>query len=171
MNPPLLMPLVEITSCAYTEPRVVQLVVGLMKRCGKHPIELPHELPGFVWNRLQFAVLREALSLVELGVIDAATIDLIFEKGLGRRWGIMGPLKSVAAGGSATFLRAAREILPDLSSATDLDGLDTAVKNLQPTLDDIRHRNVELARAFPTNPITRQSQQTRGVDSPSSGAK
>jgi 3-hydroxyacyl-CoA dehydrogenase len=48
MNPPLLMPLVEITPGAYTEPRVVQLVVGLMKRCGKHPIELPHELPGFV---------------------------------------------------------------------------------------------------------------------------
>ena len=52
-----------------------------MKRCGKHPIELPHELAGFVWNRLQFAVLREALSLVQLGIADAATVDLVIEKG------------------------------------------------------------------------------------------
>ena len=71
---------------------------------------------GFAWNRLQFALLRECLALVEDGVADAATVDLVVERGLAPRWVDAGPLAIADRGGAATFARIAAALLPTLSA-------------------------------------------------------
>ena len=72
-----------------------------------------------MWNRLQFALLREALQLLEDGVADAATIDACVELGLARRWVATGPLATAELGGLDTFSLVAGQLFPDLSAATE----------------------------------------------------
>jgi 3-hydroxybutyryl-CoA dehydrogenase len=76
------------------------------------------EVPGFVWNRLQFAIMREAFWLIEQGVATQEEIDLVLRRGLGRRWSIAGPFASLDLGGIDTMTMVARYLLPELSAAT-----------------------------------------------------
>lgn len=91
-NPPHLVPLVEI--CAVPEVRadLVSRAMDFYSACGKVPVRLNKPVPGFVGNRLQVAVLREAINLVEMGVIDVAGADKIMLNSLGIRWAAVGPL-------------------------------------------------------------------------------
>jgi len=123
LNPPYLNPLVEVIPGLATSPDVTERMLGVVGELGKQPILVRRGVPGFAWNRLQFALLREAVHLVESGVVTATEVDLIMQLGLGRRWRAVGPLKSVVLGGVDTFVAAAPRILESLSDSDRLDGL------------------------------------------------
>jgi 3-hydroxybutyryl-CoA dehydrogenase len=123
-NPPLLMPLVEVISGPSTDPAHVQTVVGLVRAVGKRPVVVDRDVPGFVWNRLQLALLREAVWIVENGVASPGVVDEIVRDGLARRWRYTGPFQTAALGGPATFTRVADNLWPVLSTATGVEALD-----------------------------------------------
>ena len=123
-NPPLLMPLVEVISGPATDPAHVETVVGLVRAIGKRPVVVDGDVPGFVWNRLQLALLREAVWIVENGVASPGVVDEIVRDGLARRWRYTGPFQTAALGGPATFTRVADNLWPVLSTATGVEALD-----------------------------------------------
>ena len=123
LNPPYLNSLVEVIPSDATSIDTTEHTLRLAEELGKRPILIRRAMPGFAWNRLQFALLREAVHLVESGVVTASEIDLIMQLGLGRRWRAVGPLKSVVLGGVDTFMSAAPRILESLSDRDHLDGL------------------------------------------------
>jgi 3-hydroxybutyryl-CoA dehydrogenase len=114
-NPPHAIPLVEIVPGARTAPACVEQAVALLRGIGSEPVVLRKAVPGFIGNRLQFAVLREALHLVRSGVADPATIDAVMRASLGRRYAIAGPLESADLGGLGTILQVAAHLLPELA--------------------------------------------------------
>jgi len=106
INPPHLIPLVELVPAPWTSPAVVDDVETLMRRVGQTPIRLKREIAGFVANRLQSAVLAEAFRLIEDGVCDVADIDAAMTAGLGPRWQFIGPFETIdlnAQGGVADY--------------------------------------------------------------------
>lgn len=119
-NPPHLLPLVEVVAGADTEPAAVEATMALLREAGCEPVLLHKAVPGFVGNRFQFAVLREALHLLREGVADAQTLDRVMTASLGRRWRHMGPLASADAGGLQTFLAISRHLMPRLAKDEDV---------------------------------------------------
>ena len=95
INPPHLIPLVEIIPAPWTKPDVVERTSALMKQIGQVPIRLKREIAGFVVNRLQGAMLGEAFRLVEDGICSATDIDAAVSEGLGLRWFFMGPFETI----------------------------------------------------------------------------
>lgn len=98
-NPPHVMPLIEIVPSPSTCPSVVSRTVEFWKTLGRSPVVLKKEITGFVANRLAFALLREAIHIVNEGVVDVAELDQVVEASMGPRWAKAGPFKSYAAGG------------------------------------------------------------------------
>lgn len=90
-NPPHLVPLVEVVPAPFTRPAVADAAFRLMQRIGQEPIRCRKEIFGFVLNRLQFALEREAFYLVREGVASAADVDKTVREGLGLRWAFLGP--------------------------------------------------------------------------------
>jgi 3-hydroxybutyryl-CoA dehydrogenase len=123
LNPPLLMPPVEVVAGERTSPETVELVRTVLAGLGKLPIVVRRDVSGFVWNRLQFALVRECVWLVENGVATAEDVDTVMREGLARRWRRVGPLRSIALGGADTWNRAGRNIVPELSNASQLPDL------------------------------------------------
>jgi 3-hydroxyacyl-CoA dehydrogenase len=95
INPPHLVPLVEIVPAPWTAPDVVDRAADFMRNVGQSPIRLRREINGFVVNRLQSAILGEAFRLVEDGICDADEVDRAISDGLGRRWFFMGPFETI----------------------------------------------------------------------------
>ncbi len=93
-NPPYLLPVVEIVPAPFTAADVVERTHVLLERAGLSPVRVRVELEGFVFNRLQGAMLREAYALVRDGVASVADIDRIVSDGLGRRWSVIGPFET-----------------------------------------------------------------------------
>jgi len=93
-NPPYLIPLVEVVMGDDTSPETMEAVYGHLKRIGKRPVRCMKDVPGFIANRLQHAIWREALSIVENGIADAATVDEALRYGPGLRWPVMGILEN-----------------------------------------------------------------------------
>ncbi len=93
-NPPHLLPVVELVPGTATDPDVVADVDRLLAAAGMSPVHVDREVEGFVYNRLQGAVLREAYALVRDGVTDVEGIDRIVRDGLGRRWAVVGPFET-----------------------------------------------------------------------------
>lgn len=112
--PPQLIPLVEVCASPATAPEVVEWTCDTIRACGKEPAVIERELPGFIGNRLQFALLREAWSLWASGAASAEAIDACLRLTIGRRLGITGPLESADIGGIATMDSFSRGLLPDL---------------------------------------------------------
>ncbi len=107
LNPPHLIPLVEIVPAPWTSEDTVEKTSTLMRDVGQSPIRLRKEIPGFVVNRLQGALLGEAFRLFEDGVTDVPGIDAAVAEGLGLRWSFMGPLETIdlnAPGGIADYI-------------------------------------------------------------------
>ncbi len=123
LNPPLLMPTVEVIAGERTAPETVSLVQETLVALGKLPVLVRRDVPGFVWNRLQFALVRECAWLVEHGVASPEDVDTVMREGLARRWRRVGPLRAIALGGVDTWNRSARAIVPDLSTARELPDL------------------------------------------------
>jgi 3-hydroxyacyl-CoA dehydrogenase len=106
INPPHLVPLVELVPAPWTAPEVVDRTEALMRRVGQVPIRLNREIAGFVVNRLQSAMLAEAFRLVEDGICTAPEVDAAVSEGLGLRWFFMGPFETIdlnAQGGVADY--------------------------------------------------------------------
>ncbi|HET7315245.1 3-hydroxyacyl-CoA dehydrogenase [Salinisphaera sp.] len=106
VNPPYLIPLVELVPAPATSAAVVERVRALMADAGQVPITVRREISGFVLNRLQGALLNEAMRLVGGGYVSAADLDDTVKHGLGQRWSFMGPLETIdlnAPGGIADY--------------------------------------------------------------------
>lgn len=94
-NPPYLLPVVELIPAPFTASHVTEAVRDLMTLVGQKPILVAKEVEGFVFNRIQGAVLREAYCLVRDGVASVEDIDTVMREGLGLRWSFMGPFETV----------------------------------------------------------------------------
>ncbi len=93
-NPPYLIPLVEVVQATRTEPATVVRMMDLLKRAGKVPVHVKRDVPGFVGNRLQHALWREAISIVAAGICDAETVDLVVKNSFGMRLPVLAPLEN-----------------------------------------------------------------------------
>jgi 3-hydroxyacyl-CoA dehydrogenase len=94
-NPPYLLRVAELVPAPFTAAEIVDRTAALMAECGMAPVCLAREIDGFVFNRLQGALLREAYCLVRDGVASAADIDRLVRDGLGLRWSVIGPFETV----------------------------------------------------------------------------
>jgi 3-hydroxyacyl-CoA dehydrogenase len=106
VNPPHLIPVVELVPAPWTAPDIVPWLRERLKEMGKVPIEVRREVDGFILNRLQGALLNEAWALYEEGYASAADIDATVSQGLGLRWSFMGPFETIdlnAPGGVADY--------------------------------------------------------------------
>lgn len=126
VNPPHVIPLVEVVAGAETRPDVTASTLALLRRAGMAPVVLDRFAPGFVLNRLQAAVVREAVSLVGSGVASPEVVDTVMREGLGLRWALMGPFgtgHANADGGVGSYCHqygdAYRSIWKDLDPAPD----------------------------------------------------
>jgi 3-hydroxyacyl-CoA dehydrogenase len=117
-NPAELVPLVEVTSGEETDPQLIEQLLELAVELGKQPIHVRRDVPGFVGNRLQFAVFREALHLIEQGVVSPEDLDRAMTGGPGFRWGFLGPLQAADFGGLDVFHSISSYLWQDLSNAT-----------------------------------------------------
>jgi L-gulonate 3-dehydrogenase len=95
VNPPYLIPVVEICGAPWTEPQAIQTCIDLMTKVNQKPVHVRRELDGFILNRLQGALLREAFRLVEQGYVDVDGLDVTIRDGLGLRWSFMGPFETI----------------------------------------------------------------------------
>ena len=93
-NPPYLVPLVEVVRTAETSDAAVAATIALLKSVGKAPVAVNKDVPGFVGNRLQHALWREAIALVAEGVCDARTVDDVVKSSFGARLAVLGPLEN-----------------------------------------------------------------------------
>jgi len=115
-NPPHVVPLVEITQGKKTSAATAKTLRDLCRRLGKRPIVVKCDVPGFVGNRIQFAVLREALHLLEKGVATVEDIDTAMTAGPGLRWAFMGPLRTADLGGLDVFNAISGYLFADLAA-------------------------------------------------------
>lgn len=95
-NPPYLLAIAEVVPASFTSNHCVEETFKILRALEMAPILVSHEPKGFVFNRIQGAVLREAYSLVREGVISPQDLDLIVTEGLGKRWSIVGPFATAA---------------------------------------------------------------------------
>jgi 3-hydroxybutyryl-CoA dehydrogenase len=119
-NPPHMIPLVEVVPGSATAPEVTARTDALMREMGMEPVVLAKSIPGFVGNRLQFAVLREALNIVRSGAASPEVVDRVMKASLGRRWSIVGPLESADMGGLDTFVDISSHLMPELAKDEDV---------------------------------------------------
>jgi 3-hydroxyacyl-CoA dehydrogenase len=94
-NPPYLIPIIEVVPSADTSAHTVETATRIYRDAGLKAIQVRHEVEGFVFNRLQGALLREAYCLVRDGVASVQDIDEVVRSGLGRRWNVIGPFETV----------------------------------------------------------------------------
>ncbi|WP_321889589.1 3-hydroxyacyl-CoA dehydrogenase family protein [Paraburkholderia bannensis] len=119
-NPPHMIPLVEVVPGSATAPDVTARTEALMSGIGMEPVVLAKAIAGFVGNRLQFAVLREALNIVRSGAASPEVVDRVMKASLGRRWSIVGPLESADMGGLDTFVDISSHLMPELAKDEDV---------------------------------------------------
>ena len=118
INPPHLVPLVEVIQGTDTGDGTMDFVYALAQRLRKKPIRAK-DLPGFIMNRLQLALLREALALVDSGAATAEDVDAAVKDGLGLRYACVGPFETMDLGGVDIFCRIASYLLADLDDRKD----------------------------------------------------
>jgi 3-hydroxybutyryl-CoA dehydrogenase len=116
-NPPYLIPLVEVVRTRHVDPAVVDRAMDLLRRAGKRPIDCKKDVPGFVANRLQHALWREAISIVEHGIADAATVDESIRFGPGLRLPILAPMENADMVGLDLTYAIHDYILPHLEAS------------------------------------------------------
>lgn len=115
-NPPYLVPLVEVIETPWTAPEVVAFTMKLHAEAGKTPAHVKKDVPGFIGNRLQHALWREAISLVENGICDAETVDSVVKAAFGRRLAVLGPLENADMVGTDLTLAIHKTVLPAIDS-------------------------------------------------------
>jgi L-gulonate 3-dehydrogenase len=128
VNPPHVVPVVEVLPGERTDPETVAAALAFMTSVGQSPVEMNHYLPGFLLNRMQAALVREAVFLIGSGAATADAIDTVIRDGLGLRWALMGPFGTAhtnADGGAGDYLErygdAYRALWADLEADPDFD--------------------------------------------------
>ena len=117
-NPPHMIPLVEVIKTKWTSDSSINIVMNVLKDIGKTAVCVQKDIPGFVGNRLQHALWREAISLVENGVCDAESIDTVVKSSFGRRLAVLGPLENVDLIGTDLTLDIHENVLFDLNNSS-----------------------------------------------------
>ena len=115
-NPPYLVPLVEVIETEWTSPEAIAFTMKLHADAGKQPAHVKKDVPGFIGNRLQHALWREAVSLVENGICDAETVDKVIKAAFGRRLAVLGPLENADMVGTDLTLAIHKTVLPAIDS-------------------------------------------------------
>jgi 3-hydroxybutyryl-CoA dehydrogenase len=113
-NPPYLVPLVEVIGTQWTSPEAIAWTIRLHTEAGKTPVHVKKDVPGFVGNRLQHALWRECIALVQNGICDAETVDTVIKASFGRRLAVLGPLENADLVGTDLTLAIHRTVLPDI---------------------------------------------------------
>jgi 3-hydroxybutyryl-CoA dehydrogenase len=113
-NPPYLVPLVEVIGTQWTSQQAIDFTMALHKDAGKQPAHVKKDVPGFIGNRLQHALWREAIALVEHGICDAETVDTVIKASFGRRLAVLGPLENADLVGTDLTLAIHQTVLPDI---------------------------------------------------------
>jgi 3-hydroxybutyryl-CoA dehydrogenase len=140
-NPPHIIPLVEVMVGRQTSHETTERTKNILKSIGKKPITLLRAVPGFVGNRLQMALLREALSLVEKGYVSVEDVDRAVKYGPGFRWAAYGPLQVADFGGLDVFRTLTQDLYPSLDASTRTDeGLEELLRK--------GHKGVKSGRGF-----------------------
>jgi 3-hydroxybutyryl-CoA dehydrogenase len=119
-NPPHAIPLVEVVPSPRTSPVVVERTLTLLRASRAEPVLVEKEIPGFIGNRLQYAILREALAIVRSGAASPEGVDTVMKASLGRRYATVGPLETADLGGLDTFLTIASHLMPQLAKDEDV---------------------------------------------------
>jgi len=165
VNPPHVIPVVEVLPGQTTRIDVLQEALVFLKSVGQSPVEMDRYIPGFLLNRLQAALLREAIALVESGAASVDAIDTVVRDGLGLRWALLGPFGTAhgnADGGAGEYYRMYREsyssLWEELATAPELS--DDVVNRIHggveaiygpdavTVLNDWRDRSVRRIRAL-----------------------
>lgn len=118
-NPPYLIPLVEVVKSDYTSDEVFDVTYDLLKKVNKKPVKVNKDVPGFLANRLQHALWREAISIVENGIADAATVDEAVKYGFGLRLPHLGPMENADMVGLDLTYSIHDYILKDLENSKE----------------------------------------------------
>ena len=149
INPPHLIPAVEIVPAPFTSKSTTQTVKEIISSIGKEPLELKKEIPGFVVNRLQGALLIEAFNLVKEEICSAKEIDKAISDGLGLRWSFMGPFQTIhlnAPEGIKGYVGRYEKMYQDMFKGGDFDwaelvknGLETELLKLYPLEEREEH--------------------------------
>ncbi len=119
-NPPEIVPLVEVVRGEQSSDNTVDVIYQVAEKLGKVPVLIQKELPGFASNRLQYAVLREALHLVAEGIMSAEDVDRTLKNGVGFRYPWLGPLETADLGGLDVFHNVGQYLFPALNSAAEM---------------------------------------------------
>jgi 3-hydroxybutyryl-CoA dehydrogenase len=117
-NPPYLVPLVEVIGTEWTSQATIDHTMALHSAVGKTPVHVKKDVPGFVGNRLQHALWREAVSLVEHGICDAETVDTVIKASFGRRLAVLGALENADLVGTDLTLAIHKIVLAHIESST-----------------------------------------------------
>ncbi|MEP1089903.1 MAG: 3-hydroxyacyl-CoA dehydrogenase family protein [Rhizobiaceae bacterium] len=115
-NPPHMIPLVEVVKTDWVEDSAMTAMMDLLAAVGKTPVRVEKDVPGFIGNRLQHALWREAISLVENGICDARAVDTVIKASFGRRLAVLGPLENADLVGTDLTLDIHENVLFDLES-------------------------------------------------------
>jgi 3-hydroxybutyryl-CoA dehydrogenase len=115
-NPPYLVPLVEVIGTRWTSPETIERTLALLAAAGKTPVHVKKDVPGFIGNRLQHALWREAIALVESGICDAETVDTVTKASFGLRLAVLGPLENADLVGTDQTLAIHQTVLPAIDS-------------------------------------------------------
>lgn len=115
-NPPDLIPVVEVIPSERTSPDTVERVITLLTEAGKMPVRVGRDVAGFIGNRLQHALWREAMALVAEGICDAQTVDLVVRNTIGLRLAALGPLENADYIGLDLTLAIHEAVIPNINS-------------------------------------------------------
>lgn len=118
-NPPYLMPLVEVVQGPATRPEYVPWTMDLLRAINKSPVHVKKDTPGFIGNRMQHALWREAFALIEEGICDAPTVDFVVRNTLGLKLRVLGPIENADYVGLDMTRAIHQHVLPALSQATE----------------------------------------------------
>lgn len=118
-NPPHIIPLIEIIRGKGTDDETVDLLVELVKAIDREPVVVQKDANGFIGNRIQFAVFREALNIVEQGIATVEDVDRAMKYGLGFRYAVIGPFETADLGGLDTFYYISSYLFNELGDAKE----------------------------------------------------
>jgi 3-hydroxybutyryl-CoA dehydrogenase len=155
LNPPELVEVVEIVGGGRTAPETLETLSGWLRELGKAPIVLRRDTPGFVVNRLQYALLREAYALVDSGIASFEDVDRAVTHGLGARWAAIGPFETMDLAGLEVHAAVAANLWPELSNTAEPSpSIARAVESGEPLRGEtppelLRERRNRVLRGLP----------------------
>jgi L-gulonate 3-dehydrogenase len=170
VNPPYLVPVVEIVPSPETSPAAVEFTAALMEAVGQSVVHVRKEVAGFVLNRLQAVLLREAWALVEDGVASCEDIDKTVRDGLGWRWSFMGPFETIdlnAVGGVADYAQRLGPLYRSIaeSRSHEREWSPELIKQIESQRREfLKHDDLESRRGWRDRALMAFSAQRRKAD-------